>query len=168
MAQVLFGGQFVQTSGDLPPLGRPAPDAVLVNGALQSSRLHDYDGVRVLNIFPSVATPICQASVRRFHESISGLDGVVVLNISKDLPFAQSAFCAAQGLDNVEMMSTFRGTFGRDFGVEFLESPFEGLLSRSVLVLDGEGTVIYAQQAKSTDEEPDYEPVIEAVRNALK
>ena len=106
--------------------------------------------------------------MKRFHEALSQLEGVTLLNISKDLPFSQGKFCAANGLESVEMMSTFRGTFGQDFGVEFLESPFEGLLSRCVVVLDEKGTIAYTQQAKSTDEEPDYEPVLAAVKTLLE
>ena len=166
MAKVIFGGTLVNTSGELPKIGAVAPDAILVDKTLQSTTLHGHGGIRVLNIFPSVATPVCQASVRRFHDEISKLPGVTLLNISKDLPFAQTSFCAAKGLDDVKMLSTFRGSFGRDFGLEFIESPFEGLLSRAVLILDANDKVLYGQQAQSTDEEPNYEPVLAALKQA--
>ena len=163
MAEIEFGGSPTQTSGDLPDVGSIAPDATLVTGELASVQLHALPGKRVLNIFPSIGTGVCQSSVRNFNAKASSLAGVTVLNISKDLPFAQSGFCGAEGLEGVTMLSTFRGTFGADYGIEFLSTGFEGLLSRCVVVLDAENRVLYTEQVASTGQEPNYDAALAAL-----
>ena len=164
MATIKFGDQDVRTSGELPEVGTIAPDATLVTGDLASVNLHGFTGTRILNIFPSIGTGVCQNSVRAFSAQASALAQVTVLHISKDLPFAHSGFCGAEGLEGVTTLSTFRGSFGQDFGVEYLESPFEGLLSRCVVVLDGDNRVVYTEQVSDTGQEPDYASALAAAK----
>lgn len=156
MALIDFDGTQVHTSGSLPGVGSVAPDAILVTQELKSVRLHDMAHTRILNIFPSIATGVCQASVRAFAAKAGAVEGVSVLHISRDLPFAQAAFCGAEGLEGVQTLSTFRGALGADYGITFLEGPFEGLLSRCVLVLDAEHRILHTEQVPSTGQEPDY------------
>lgn len=162
MASIDFGGSQVQTSGALPEVGSVAPDAVLVAQDLGSVQLHDIAGTRILNIFPSIGTGVCQASVREFGARAGAVDGVTVLHISQDLPFAHKAFCGAEGLEGVMTFSTFRGSFGADYGVTYLESPFEGLLSRCVLVLDADHRILHTEQVPITGQEPDYAAALAA------
>ena len=131
---------------------------------LSETTLADYKGSRlVLNIFPSVDTPTCAMSVRKFNEQVSQLENTKVLCVSADLPFAAARFCGAEGIDNVATGSSFRGTFGTDYGVEFVEGPLKGLLSRSVVVLDESGKVIYTEQVSETADEPDYDAAVAAL-----
>ena len=160
MARIDLDGTLFETIGELPSVGDIAPDATLVTGHLQSVRLHEIPGRRVLNIFPSIATGVCQSALREFNRRAGEREGVTVLNISVDLPFAQSAFCAAEGLEGVQSFSTFRGDFGAQFGVTFTEGPFEGLMSRSVVVLDAENRVVYTEQVPGTGDEPDYDAAL--------
>ena len=160
MALIGFGDSRVQTSGTLPAIGSVAPDAVLVTQDLTSVSLHGLPGVRILNVFPSIATAVCQASVRAFAGKAGALPGVTVLHISADLPFAHKSFCGAEGLEGVMTLSTFRGSFGSDYGVTYLESPFEGLLSRSVLVLDAQHLILHTEQVPMTGQEPDYDAAL--------
>jgi thiol peroxidase len=163
MAFIDFGGSQVQTSGSLPDVGSVAPDALLVAQDLASVQLHAIAGTRILNIFPSIGTGVCQTSVREFSARAGALDGVTVLHISQDLPFAHKGFCAAEGLEGVMTLSTFRGSFGADYGVSYLESPFQGLLSRCVLVLDAEHRILHTEQVPITGQEPDYAAALAAV-----
>lgn len=165
MASITIGGNAVQTSGSLPTIGSTAPNFTLVKEDLSTATLQDYQGSKVvLNIFPSVGTGVCASSVRQFNQEAAELENTQVLCISKDLPFAQKEFCAAEGIDNVVMLSDFRdGSFGRDYGVTFLGGPFEGLLSRSVVVLDENGTVLYTEQVPETGQEPNYKAALEAL-----
>ena len=114
----------------------------------------------MLNIFPSVDTGVCATSVREFNKRASGLTNTTVVCVSKDLPFAQARFCGAEGLDDVVTASAFRSTFGEDYGVTLTDSPLAGLLSRAVVVLDGDATVLYTQQVPEVGEEPDYEAAV--------
>ena len=143
MAETKLGGNPVHTSGDLPAMGQPAPDFTVVKGDLSSLSLGDLSGQRVvLNIFPSIDTPTCAASVRRFNEVASSLDNTTVLNVSMDLPFAQSRFCGAEGLSNVVNGSDFRdGSFGQAYGVRLVDGPLTGLFARAVVVVGVDGTV---------------------------
>jgi len=167
MASITIGGNPVQTIGTLPEVGSPAPDFNLVREDLSTCTLQDYRGSKVvLNIFPSVGTGVCASSVRQFNQEAAELKNTHVLCISKDLPFAQKEFCASEGIENVEMLSDFRdGSFGRDYGVTYLGSKFEGLLSRSVVVLDENGTVLYTEQVPETGQEPNYKAALEALYN---
>ena len=165
MAQVSFKGNAVHTEGDLPKVGNAAPDFTLTAGDLSQKSLKDFAGKKViLNIFPSIDTGTCAMSVRQFIEKASGLDNTVVLCISKDLPFAQSRFCAAEGLDNVITLSDFKDdSFANAYGVKFADGPLQGLLSRSVVVVDENGNVKYTEQVAETVEEPNYEAALAAV-----
>ncbi len=162
MATVTLKNNPFHTIGELPAANTKAPSFSLVGTDLSVKTLEDFAGKRVvLNIFPSVDTPTCATSVRKFNEEVSKLDNTVVLCISKDLPFAQNRFCGAEGLDNVVMLSDFRaGEFGKTYGVVFTDGPLEGLLSRSVVVIDVEGNVVYTEQVAETADEPNYSNVL--------
>lgn len=162
MATVTLGGNPVKTSGELPKIGSQAPEFKLVKNDLSIVSLADYAGIKlVLNIFPSVDTGTCAASVRKFNESASTLENTKVLCISRDLPFAQKRFCGAEGLENVENLSDFKtGSFGKDYGLELSESVLAGLHSRVVLVLDENGVVKYAEQVSEIADEPNYDAAL--------
>lgn len=162
MALVKLGGNVINTSGDLPTVGEKAPDFELIKNDLTISKLSDYKGSKlVLNIFPSIDTGTCAASVRKFNESASQLENTKVLCISRDLPFAQKRFCGAEGLENVESLSDFKnGTFGKDYGLEINDSAFAGLHSRVVIVLDENGNVTYTEQVSEIGDEPNYEAAL--------
>lgn len=166
MAHITLRGNPVDTSGDLPAVGSKAPPFTLVKTDLTEIGLRDLEGRRaVLNIFPSLDTPTCAMSVRRFNEESSSLRNTVVLCISADLPFAMSRFCGAEGLQDVIPASVFRSPeFGRDYGVLITTGPLAGLLSRAVAVLDEGGKVIYTQQVAEIADEPDYQAVMDALR----
>lgn len=168
MASITFGGNPATTIGELPKVGTKAPDFKLTKTDLTDVTLSDFHGTKmVLNIFPSVNTGVCAQSVRQFNQETANMDGVKVLCISKDLPFAQKEFCGAEGITNVEMLSDYKtGKFGTDYGVTLIDSAFEGLLSRSIVVVDANGTVVYTEQVSETGDEPNYEKAIEAVMNA--
>lgn len=161
MANITLKGNPITTVGELPAVGSAAPAFTLVQGDLSELTLSDLAGKRVvLNIFPSVDTGTCAMSVRAFNEKAASLDNAVVVCVSADLPFAMSRFCGAEGIDNVKMGSTFRASFGEDYGVAFATGPLTGLLSRSVVVIDEDGKVIYTEQVAETTEEPDYESAL--------
>lgn len=164
MAEITFRGAVAHTVGNLPEVGEKAPDFTLVASDLSEKRLSDYHAHRiVLNIFPSVDTGVCAASVRRFNEELSKLKDTKVLCISKDLPFALTRFCAAEGIQNVETLSDFRGDFSKKYPVELTDTPLKGLLSRCVLVLDKDHRVIYREQVPEISQEPDYQKVLENI-----
>jgi len=163
MASTSLGGTPAHTSGDLPAVGTPAPAYTLVDGTLTEFGSADLTGRVLLNIFPSVATGVCQASVRRFNEAAAALPDTEVVNVSVDLPFALHAFCAAEGIDRVRVGSAFRSTFAEDYGVRLLDSAFQGLLARAVVVVDTDGTVLHSQLVPSIDDEPDYEAALAAL-----
>lgn len=165
MSQVTFKGNTVSTKGSLPAIGDHAPDFSLTAGDLSQKSLSDFAGKKVvLNIFPSVDTGTCAASVRTFNQKVSQLDNTVVLCISKDLPFAQGRFCAAEGLDNVVTLSEYKDTsFSDAYGVKFSDGPLEGLLSRAVVVVDENGKVVYTEQVGEVVNEPNYEAAIAAL-----
>ena len=160
-------GNQVETSGALPEEGTRAPDYRLTATDLSMKELRDYQGKKkVLNIFPSIDTGVCAASVRRFNAEASSLEGAVVLCISADLPFAHSRFCEIEGLDNVVPLSVFRSPdFGRNYGVMMTSGPLAGLLARAVVVLDQSDLVIYTQLVPEIGEEPDYEAALEVLRS---
>ena len=159
MATVQFKGNDVQTNGQLPAVGSVAPDFVLVGSALQDIKLSDYKGKTVvLNIFPSIDTGTCAASVRKFNQVAASKPNTVVICISKDLPFAQSRFCGAEGIENVITVSDVRaGSFDNDYGVLLTDGPLKGLLSRSVVVVDENGLVSYTELVSEIVNEPNYE-----------
>jgi len=165
MAQFTLKGNPFHTTGDLPAEGATAPDFTVVKSDLSPATLADFAGRRlVLNIFPSIDTDVCAASVRRFNAEASKLDGTTVLCVSMDLPFALKRFCGAEGLDDVVTASDFReGAFGRAYGVRIADGPLAGLLARSVVVLDKEHKVIHRQLVPETVQEPDYEAALAAL-----
>ena len=165
MSDVTFKGQPINVDGQFPAVGSTAPAFSLVGGDLSDVALSSYAGKRkVLNIFPSVDTGVCAASVRRFNELAGKLDNTVVLCISADLPFAQSRFCGAEGIQNVTMLSMMRGReFLADYGVAMTDGPLAGLAARAVLVLDEHDKVIHAQMVDEITHEPDYAAALKAL-----
>lgn len=164
MAETKLGGNPVHTVGDLPSVGSPAPSFSLTKGDLSQVTNGDLAGKRVvLNIFPSIDTAVCAASVRKFNELAAGLDNTVVLNVSADLPFAQSRFCGAEGITNVDSASTFRSDFGQAYGVTLADGRLAGLLARSVVVVDEHGTVTYTELVPDIAQEPDYDAALGAL-----
>ncbi|MFT4081437.1 MAG: thiol peroxidase [Nocardioides sp.] len=162
MATTALGGNAVNTVGDLPAVGAAAPAFELVGSDFAAVTLTP--GTRtVLNIFPSVDTGVCAASVRKFNELAAGLDNTRVVNVSVDLPFAQARFCGAEGIDNAVAASAFRSSFGDDYGVRLVDGRFAGLLARSVVVVDGDGTVVYTQLVPEIGTEPDYDAAVAAL-----
>ena len=169
MARITLGGAPVETIGTLPAVGTMAPDFLLTREDLSDATLADFKGKRIiLNIVPSLDTGVCAASARAFDKAVSSLEGVVLLTVSCDLPFAMSRFCKAEGLGNVISLSQLRTRdFGRDWGVEIISGPLEGLLSRAVVVLDSETRVVYTEQVPEIKQEPDYDKALAAVKAAV-
>lgn len=159
MATVNFKGSPVNINGSLPAVGSKAPDFKLVGGSLNEISLADFKGKRVvLNIFPSIDTGVCAASVRNFNKWAAENENTVVICVSKDLPFAQGRFCGAEGLENVINASDFRyNNFATDFGILMTDGPLQGLMARSVVAIDENGTVVYNQLVPEIVEEPSYE-----------
>lgn len=165
MADITFKGNPIHSIGSLPEVGSMIKDFALVNDKLEEKNRADYEGKKkIFNIFPSIDTGICAASARKFNEEAGTLENTVVINVSKDLPFALGRFCAAEGLNHVESLSDFRGTFGDDYGVTLVDSPMQGLLSRAVIVADETGKVIYTEQIPEIAQEPHYENALNALK----
>lgn len=162
MAIITLGGNPIHTSGELPKVGTQTANFNLVNTDLGTSTLADFSGSRVvLNIFPSIDTGTCAASVRKFNEKASTKENTKVLCISRDLPFAQKRFCGAEGLENVINLSDFKdGSFGKNFGLEITDGPLAGLHSRVVIVLDEKGTILHTEQVGEIADEPNYEAAL--------
>lgn len=165
MASVIFGGKPVNTNGELPKVGSKAPDFKLTIIDLSIVSLSDFAGSKViLNVFPSIDTPTCATSVRKFNADASKLENTKVLCISRDLPFAQKRFCGAEGLENVINLSDFNtGNFGKDYGLEFVEGAFVGLHSRAIVVIDENGIIKHTEQVANTSDEPNYEAAYSAL-----
>jgi thiol peroxidase len=165
MATITLQGNPVHTVGKLPAAGSKAPPFTLTATDLSDASLEAYRGKTVvLNIFPSIDTDVCAASVRRFNAEASGMDNTVVLCISADLPFAHKRFCEAEGLDRVIPLSVFRSPqFGRDYGVTITDGPLAGLLSRAVIVINPDGAVCYSEQVPEITSEPDYAQALQAI-----
>ncbi|MEP6683901.1 MAG: thiol peroxidase [Parafilimonas sp.] len=162
---ITLGGNPVHTAGKLPEVGSEIKDFTLTGVDLQEKTLSEFKGKYIImNIFPSVNTGICSKSVRKFNEEAASLQNTVVLCISKDLPFAQKAFCGAEGINNVVMLSDFRNDFGHTYGVQMVDGAMKGLLSRAVIVVNPEGKIVYEQQVPEIGQEPDYAPAIAAVK----
>ncbi|MFV0452089.1 MAG: thiol peroxidase [Propioniciclava sp.] len=165
MAEILFKGTPVHTSGDLPAVGAAAPEFTLTGSDLADVTTADHAGRRViLNIFPSIDTGVCAMSVRRFNELAAGLPDATVLCISADLPFALGRFCGAEGIENVTTASTFRSTFADDYHTRMVDGPLAGLNARSVIVLEADGSVLHTELVPETTQEPDYDAALAAVR----
>ncbi|WP_345765931.1 thiol peroxidase [Chryseobacterium endophyticum] len=162
---VTAGGKPVHTYAKLPAVNKQAPGFTLTDVTMKDQNLNAYKGkYLILNIFPSVDTGVCSASVRHFNENAANLPNTVVLCISKDLPFAQKRFCGAEGIKNVVMLSDFRSDFGKKYGVEITDSAMKGLLSRAVVVIDPSGKIIYEEQVADISHEPNYNAAIGAVK----
>ncbi|MDU1891425.1 MAG: thiol peroxidase [Dysgonomonas sp.] len=166
MSQITFKGQTVNISGSLPQVGSVAPDFTLVKSDLSEVTLKDLHGKKViLNIFPSLDTSVCAASVRHFNKDATSLPGVIVLAVSADLPFAAGRFCTTEGIENVAPASVFRNPeFAKNYGVLMTDGPLKGLLARSVVVIGDDGKVLYTQLVPETTEEPNYEKAVAAVK----
>ncbi|MBI3940793.1 MAG: thiol peroxidase [Acidobacteria bacterium] len=166
MATVTLKGNPIHTNGELPGVGRTAPDFRLVDGKLGEATLETFKGKKkILNIVPSLDTAVCATSARKFNERAANLHNTVVLVISADLPFAQGRFCTAEGLTNVVPLSMMRSRdFARDYGVLLQDGPLAGIAARAVVGIDEQDKVIYCQLVKEIAEEPDYESALAALR----
>lgn len=166
MAKITLKGNAVQTAGNLPAKGTIAPDFKLTKTDLSDITLKDFTGKKiVLNIFPSLDTSVCAASVRKFNAEVSKLNNTVVLCISKDLPFAHGRFCTTEGLNNVVPLSELRDdSFSKAYGVKIIDGPLAGVFSRAVVVVDASGKVVYSEQVPEITQEPDYEAALNAVK----
>ncbi len=165
MAKITLGGNPANTIGNLPEVGSKAPEFSLVKTDMSVATLSEYQGSKViLNIFPSVDTGVCAASVRHFNAEVSNLENTVVLCISKDLPFAQKRFCGAEGLENVVNLSDFvDGLFGKTYGLEIIDGAFRGLHSRVIIIIDENGVVTYTEQVPEIGQAPNFEAALAAL-----
>ncbi len=159
MTQTALGGAPATLVGDLPAVGSKAPEYTLTGTDL-TDITRDASKRTVLNIFPSVDTGVCAASVREFNKRAAGLPETDVVNVSMDLPFAMGRFCGSEGIENVIVGSAFRTGFGQDYGVTLTDSGFQGLFARSVVVLDRDGTVLHSQLVPEIGQEPDYDSAL--------
>lgn len=165
MAIVTLKGTPANTSGSLPEIGTKAPNFTLVKNDLSTVSLSDYKGKAVvLNIFPSIDTGTCAQSVRQFNKELNTIEDITVLCISRDLPFAQARFCGAEGLDNVINLSDFRdNSFGKAYGLDFIDGPLHGLHSRAIVVIDENGIITHTEQVPEIVDEPNYKAAFEAL-----
>jgi thiol peroxidase len=166
VATIKFKGIAIHTAGNLPAKGKKAPAFKLVGGDLKDVALDSFGGkIKILNIVPSLDTPVCAISAQRFNAAVASLKNVVLINISADLPFAQKRFCESNSLGNIVTLSTMRSPdFGRDYGVVITDGPLDGLMSRVVLILDSANVVVYSEQVPEIAEEPDYSVALAAVK----
>ena len=164
MATTALKGNPTHTNGDLPRIGSDAPDFLLIATDLSEKTLADFAGKKkILSINPSYDTPVCQVATRTFNERAAGLDDVVVLMVSADLPFAQKRFCAAEGIEDVIPLSTFRGSFLKDYGVELIDGPLKGVSARAIVVLDENDKVVHTELVPDITQEPNYDAALAAV-----
>ncbi|MEW5893979.1 MAG: thiol peroxidase [Pseudomonadota bacterium] len=170
MATVTLNGEKIQVGGNFPRPGDTAPSFMLVDKDLKDVSLSQFWGKKkILNIVPSLDTPVCQASTRKFNAVANELPNTVVLVISADLPFAQARFCGAEGLDNVITLSTMRGRdFNKQYGVMIMDPPLAGLLARAVILLDEEDKVLYSELVPEIKQEPNYGALLDAFREATE
>jgi thioredoxin-dependent peroxiredoxin len=162
MAQITLRGNPINTVGELPAVGSKAPAFSLTGGDLAAVTSEQFNGKPlVLNIFPSIDTPVCATSVRTFNERAAG-GGATVVNVSKDLPFAQARFCGAEGIENVKTASAFRDSFGEDYGVTLSDGPMAGLLARAIVVIGADGNVTYTELVPEIAQEPNYDAALSA------
>ena len=162
MSTITLGGNPINTSGELPKIGSQLADFKLVKNDLSIATLANYAGKKVVfNIFPSIDTGTCAASVRKFNATAANLNNTVVLCISRDLPFAQKRFCGAEGIENVENLSDFKdGSFGKNNGFEITDGVLAGLHSRVVIVIDEKGTILHTEQVQEIADEPNYDAAL--------
>jgi len=166
MANITLKGNPIKTVGDLPAVGSKIPDFTLVKSDLSRVSLSDFSGSKlVLNVFPSLDTGVCAASVRRFNQEAGDLENTKVLCISRDLPFAQARFCGAEGIENVVTLSDYEtGAFGKDYNLTIADGPLANLHSRAVIIVDENGTVLYNEQVPEITTEPNYETALAAIK----
>lgn len=167
MTKITFKNDPLNTSGELPGTGRSAYDFTLTGNDMIDYNKADIqkNGNIVLNIFPSLDTSVCAATVRRFNESAASLENTKVLCISMDLPFAQARFCGAEGIENVRMLSAFRHPeFGKDYGIDIIDGPLAGLLARAVVVIDPQNRIIHSELVPEIAQEPDYQAALQALQ----
>lgn len=163
MAQITLRGNPIHTIGELPPVGSVAPAFTLTGTDLESIGNQQFSGKPVLlNIFPSIDTPVCATSVRTFNERAAA-SGAAVLCVSNDLPFAQKRFCGAEGIENVTAASAFRDSFGADYGITIADGPMAGLLGRAVVVIGADGNIAYSELVPEIAQEPDYDAALAAL-----
>ena len=165
MAQTALQGNPVNLAGELPAVGSPAPDFKLVDKDLADKTLADFAGKKVLlNIVPSLDTPVCATSTRKFNESFAGRTDAVCLVVSADLPFAAGRFCSAEGIDNVHALSMMRSrNVGKDYGVLIEDGPLAGITARAIVVIDAAGKVVYTELVPEIGQEPDYDAALKAL-----
>jgi thiol peroxidase len=165
MATITLQGNACNTNGELPGIGSTAPDFTLVDAKLNDVHLADYAGKKkLLNIVPSLDTPVCATSTKKFNELVAERDDVVVLVVSADLPFASGRFCGMEGIENVLPLSLMRGkAFAKDYGVLITDGPLAGITARAVVVLDADNRVLYTQLVPEIAEEPDYDAALAAL-----
>ena len=165
MANITLKGNSINTVGNLPKTGEKAPDFTLTTLDLSQKKLSDFTGKKViLNIFPSIDTSTCAASVREFNKKATDLENTLVLCISKDLPFAQARFCGAEGIENVVMLSDFAtGAFGKEYQLEIANGPLAHLHSRAIVIIDENANVVYTEQVSEIADEPNYNAALKAI-----
>lgn len=165
MANITLKGNPINTIGELPQTGSKAVDFKLTKVDLSIASLSDFKGKKIiLNIFPSIDTGTCATSVRSFNKVASSLENTIVLCISRDLPFAQKRFCGAEGIENVIMLSDFNtGQFSKDYGLQIIDGPLNGLSSRSIVIINEEGNVVYTEQISETVDEPNYDKALASI-----
>ncbi len=165
MASITLQGNAINTNGDLPAVGTTAPDFKLVDSELADKTLADYAGKKkLLNIVPSLDTPVCATSTKKFNDFASAHDDTVMLMVSADLPFAMSRFCSAEGADNVIPLSLMRSkAFAKDYGVLIQDGPLAGITARAIVVLDADNNVVYTEMVPEIAQEPDYDAAIAAL-----
>ncbi|MEH6457603.1 MAG: thiol peroxidase [Cocleimonas sp.] len=161
MAQITLRGNAINTNGELPTVGSQAPDFVLTTGDLADVTLADYAGKKkLLNIVPSLDTPTCQLSTKKFNDAAKKHENAVFLTVSADLPFAQGRFCQAENLEAIQSLSTMRSQFSEDYGVKIIDGPLAGVTGRAVLVLDEDNKVIHSELVPEIAQEPDYDSAL--------
>ena len=166
MATIKFQGKPIHTCGELPAIGSHAPDFRLVGEKLDEVTLDTYAGAKkLLNIVPSLDTPTCAASARKFNQKAASLENAVVLVVSADLPFAQARFCQIEGIKNIVPVSTFRSDFALDYGIELTDSILAGLTARAIVVIDEQNRVVYTELVEELANEPDYESALAAMQD---
>ena len=165
MAEITLQGNKINTNGDVPKVGSAAPDFVLVDSDLNDISLSNYDGKNIiLNIIPSLDTPVCQKSTKIFNDKASSLSGVVVLAVSADLPFAMKRFCSSESIESVKPMSMMRSrNFAKDYGVLLVDGPLSGITARAVIVIDKNKKIIYSELVQEIANEPNYEAAINSL-----
>lgn len=166
MATITFQTNPIQTCGELPAIGSNAPNFSLANIELKNITLENYAGKRkVLSIVPSLDTPTCAASARKFNQKAANFENTVVLIVSADLPFAQCRFCEIEGLDEIEVLSTFRSTFAADYGIQISDGALAGLTARAIVIIDEHNKILYTQLVPELAHEPDYESAFAALKS---